>query len=139
MPMPTRSSLDRMARATKRIEDTPIDMRGQKRGPRLVYDQQFAKIDSNRTKGGCYKAYIAHHNVSGLVVGSGSSFSQSDIFTVSDFEITLVNLNEQGASDHLLTESPITLTIVPIWESNHSDENNKPIFFTAVVDLEDCP
>lgn len=99
---------------------------------------RFAFPSSNRTKGGCYLAYLVTPATSALTVGSGTTFSGSDIGTATTTEITLVNLNEEDTTDHMLTAGTVTITRVPCWPAGRVDENGKPVYYCAVVDLKDC-
>lgn len=101
----------------------------------------LAHIDSNRTRYGCYKAYILNLLTTAFNVGSAVTFTSSDFGnTTSAVEITLINMTERGQSTHALTAGGASQILfdIPAMFSGRVDENGKPIYYCAVVEPKLC-
>lgn len=92
------------------------------------------RIDSNRGKGECYKAYIWTPIAGPLSVASGT-FAYTDLGTQGE-EVTAINTQQgDGATTHSITASPVTTKLVLGLDTGFVDENGKRCFVITTLTL----
>jgi len=137
MALTTRKALDRMAAATKRVEQMPLVLIGTKN--QLVRRGGGAdrlQITGDRTPGGVY-AVLTTTDVPEAFDTTQATYGDDDIADETAVAGTFVNLNEQGTDEHSLTEDPQILRFV--WGHRAGvDDQGRPKWEGHVIDLGDC-
>ena len=94
-------------------------------------------LTGNRTCGGVYSCYKTR-TATAAFDSTQASYDDADIGTDdTSQECTFVNLNEQGTTDHSLTESPETLEYVWGFPAGF-DNAGRPKYEAHALDYTDC-